>query len=830
MSQNIRPNSSSDAISPRMRSLIFLHAGLREVGKPCAAYTNISRTTSPITTVRRKSCSVAAAAGSYPLHPFTICLSSLRALLHSRPVISDRKPAWFPTQAVRLWLLLTAALPLWAQMDNDNFANRLRLESRGGIPELTLLNASRELGEQGPVGAALGEVSVWLSWTPAQSGPARLFLLPAAGSPPWAPLPPSRVVVATGSALGSLTPVVRIDASGFTNFVAEAGREYVVGVVGINGGVFRAGVTPVPSNDEFSSAAVLTGNASSFLATTLGATASIFDPTTLQQKPTVWWHWTAPEAGTLTFQLSQPAGSMILQSFADQASSRQDRWLDGNGLLRASQVTAGESVFFGVAGEITEENLAPVHLTLSSLRLEIGGGPAGLQKGVPATIALEDRPEGVRFVRAGLGNVDSPLREAAGDDLTLVWTPEHSGQYSLRGFAVDEAGRIWTTRETLVSVRPANDDFADATILSTGASATEFSLAGATSEAGEPEPLEPTVWFSWTAAETGLAGVSVSRRASLAGLRVRILSGDTLGGLRLLAENGQTNNRAQRRLAIFPAEGGQRHWIVASGWLTGITPLQLQIVPQAELPLNDDFTNRLVLSGSELTVTNQMRFATLEPGEERINFHGNSVWHEWIAAAPGELALTATSGSNTFPSVMAYWQGDFPPVRLPDLSSGPSIRLLVMPGTNYFIGQTAWALSPAQLGTTLLNLKFQPAAFNDLFANRQVEAGTEVPFEGTTAAAGFEPGEAPPRLRTVWHTWTAPRSGDVMVWPITPAELRIYVFRGGNTAKSGAHWWWADPALSGAAAAGHRRTDLPVRLRHASRPARRPVPGGTSLS
>jgi len=666
-------------------------------------------------------------------------------------------------------------------MDNDHFVHRLRLEGRGGIPELTLLNATREPGEQAPVGAALGEASVWLSWTPEQSGPARLFLLPAAGSPPWAPLPPSRVIVATGSSLGDLAPVAQIEVSGFTNFVAEAGREYVVGVVGIYGGVFRAGVTPVPSNDEFSSPIVLASNTPSFLASTLGATASGFDPGSFQSASTVWWQWFSPGDGMLTYRLSQAGNSLVLRSFTSQMASRAEIPLEQAGTIRATRVSAGELVLFGLAGESWADGQMPVLFALSPLRLEVAGGPRALRKGVPATIHLGSRPDGVRFVQAGLGNVDRPLREAEGNDLTIVWTPDRTGSHTLRGFAMDDTGRIWATPEESVVVRPPNDDIADAQVLDSFGQPSGFSLSAATVEEGEPGPDQRSVWFSWTAQRTGMAGVGLSSPDSVRGARLRVYAGSSFADGLPVAERHITNFLARTANVLFPTVAGGRYAISVSGSSTAFSAQavpQIELLEESELPLNDDFANRRMLAGTGVTTTNHLRYATVEAGESNA---ARSVWHQWTAPATGELFLPLDFAAGTAVQLNVS-DVPSPGISVPGGSFFENgIRRSVQAGKDYYIRLIAWPTNPLdQIGPVVMRLRFAPSQADDLFPNRGIEAGEAVDLSGDTTAAGSEALPGSFVARTIWRSWTAPRTGTVMLWTIAPDDLEAAVYQGAS--------------------------------------------------
>src|SRR5436190_22440813 len=71
-------------------------------------------------------------------------------------------------------LALVFAARLQAQPDNDEFANRFRLSGDDVSVAGTVLDASREPGEETGNGAGFGEVSVWWSWRSPRDGHIRV--------------------------------------------------------------------------------------------------------------------------------------------------------------------------------------------------------------------------------------------------------------------------------------------------------------------------------------------------------------------------------------------------------------------------------------------------------------------------------------------------------------------------------------------------------------------------------------------------------------------------------------------------------------------------------
>jgi len=65
---------------------------------------------------------------------------------------------------------------------------------------------------------------------------------------------------------------------------------------------------------------------------------------------------------------------------------------------------------------------------------------------------------------------------------------------------------------------------------------------------------------------------------------------------------------------------------------------------QVQPPLNDDFTNRIVITGQHISLYASNTFATPEPGDPLTNYLSQqTVWWKWIAPVSGRVSLDTTS-------------------------------------------------------------------------------------------------------------------------------------------------------------------------------------------
>jgi hypothetical protein len=196
--------------------------------------------------------------------------------------------------------LTFAGTAMAAPPSNDNFANATALAGASGAVSGTTVEATDEAGE--PAGGSLG---VWYSWTPSVSGATVFDTCGAANYD-------TMVDIFTGASFGSLSLVASGDdgcgvKQSVTPFRANAGTKYWIRVGGFGGqrGTFTLSWN-VQTNDDLATARVLTGVSGSVTGSTLGATDEPGEPATYGGG--LWYSWTAPGAGTVTFDTCTGAG------------------------------------------------------------------------------------------------------------------------------------------------------------------------------------------------------------------------------------------------------------------------------------------------------------------------------------------------------------------------------------------------------------------------------------------------------------------------------------------------------------------------------------------
>jgi hypothetical protein len=226
---------------------------------------------------------------------------------------------------------------------------------------------------------------------------------------------------------------------------------------------------------------------------------------------------------------------------------------------------------------------------------------------------------------------------------------------------------------------PANDNFANRIGLIGINLTVTGSNAGASQETSEPNPTGnaagQSVWWSWTAPTNGI--VSINAAASSFYPLIEIYTGNSLLSLVALTNGGSS--------ITFPVTAGTTYQISLDGYRYynpsfGNISFNLNFIPT---PPNDNFANRIVLTGSNVSVNGNNSNATWESGERYDTYYflgyGNkSVWFSWTAPTTGSYVFSVSTTSVYYP-ILAIYTGS-------QLSSLSTVLDLV--GSGYFIHYT----------------------------------------------------------------------------------------------------------------------------------------------
>jgi len=347
------------------------------------------------------------------------------------------------------------------------------------------------------------------------------------------------------------------------------------------------------------------------------------------------------------------------------------------------------------------------------------------------------------------------------------------------------------------------------------------------------EPIIPgvssgqTVWGSWTAPSNGI--VTISPEASSFSPLLTVYTGSDLTNLTLVSSNNYLAcyqdgdcgcHGLERPQIAFHVVRGQAYQICVDSaiitdasfgdglsgimFTTNVLPggpfwLDFEFTPA---PVNDDFSNRIRLSGSRISTYVSNAGATKEAGEPDHlgNPGGSSVWYSWTAPASGRVTLTTNDVPPYSPPASDPGDGltvitigaegcgdeidqDPPPVFYPIFAAytGTAVNALT-PADNLLMsldaypngvefdavkGRTYQIAFDGNMGTTgeiPLFLAVTTPAANDTFAHAIRLRGVSVVATGYNAGAADQPGApiiAGSSGKTAWWSWIAPTSGTV---------------------------------------------------------------------
>ncbi len=205
----------------------------------------------------------------------------------------------------------------------------------------------------------------------------------------------------------------------------------------------------------------------------------------------------------------------------------------------------------------------------------------------------------------------------------------------------------------------------------------------------------------------------------------------------------------------------------------------------ATAPVNDRFSDRLILVGTNITVTGTNAGASKEPGEPEHagNPGGKSVWWSWTAPTNGEVTITTDGSTNsdgsTLDTLLAVYTGSTVS-SVSQVATNDDHGVQVTSRVKFEAVQTIQyqiAVDGYNNGTNVdsgsitLSLIFVSEPIhrppNDDFTNRVFLGGAAVSTNASNVGATREPGEPFHAGKigdtSVWWSWMAPTSASMRI-------------------------------------------------------------------
>ncbi len=344
------------------------------------------------------------------------------------------------------------------------------------------------------------------------------------------------------------------------------------------------------------------------------------------------------------------------------------------------------------------------------------------------------------------------------------------------------------------SSAPANDLFANRSVISGITSTVSGSNIGASREPSEPlNGGGKSVWWTWTAPGNGQTTISTAGSSFDTILGVYL--GNAVNALTLVAYNDD-DPPFQTSLVTFDATAGTAYQIAVDGFggASGSITLSVNFSGTPTAPTNDLFANRTTITGASNSVNGYNIGATKETGEpdHAGNLGGASVWWTW--RAPNSEPVYVKTAGSSFNTLLGVYTGSTVSTLTgvaSDINSGTNGSSLVtftpVLGTAYQIAVDGVNNGPgAATGTIVLTLAPVPIfVTNDLFAHRINITGNSNTVHGSNIDATVETGEPLHAGRaggaSVWWNWTPTVSGQATVSTVGSSFDTLLGIYTGNT-------------------------------------------------
>ena len=224
---------------------------------------------------------------------------------------------------------------------------------------------------------------------------------------------------------------------------------------------------------------------------------------------------------------------------------------------------------------------------------------------------------------------------------------------------VAAAALVLSLTHPALAAPPANDDFADAAVLSGTTGEVVGSTADATEEAGEPlhgvDPAGMSIWYRWTAPADGTLLLTIVGNEG--DTLLAVYTGDQVSDLTPVAREEQT---LPFRLFFRISAGTEYRIAVDSDDMGSLPPSTAPFTLSwtfYEPPANDDFAGAEPLSGTTGALTAHNGGATAETGEPEHGGEvgGVSLWYAWSPPDPGAFRFDVSSSE--FSPLVAIYTG-----------------------------------------------------------------------------------------------------------------------------------------------------------------------------
>lgn len=360
--------------------------------------------------------------------------------------------------------------------------------------------------------------------------------------------------------------------------------------------------------------------------------------------------------------------------------------------------------------------------------------------------------------------------DATGASFTCAVPPHAAGSATVVCYDINDVQMGTTDNILSYVVPPSNDAVANAALIAggIGASATGSNVL-ATNETGDPSELgQATVWYTWTAPDTRYCSlICVANFSWAGGVYRRAADGALVSVIDTVVGDGVSGNsgfawHAENGVTYVIGIGGHNSDIYGGSNPSGSFTITLG-AGELVAPANDlrRWAKDLGSSVSASDTVSNVR-ATNEDADPQECGYG-TIWWKWTAPSDGKAAFSITATGIPVTGVIVKRDATGTDSVVGPTDAVGTKVISVRTGEVYLIcagGQD----DEGQGGSITVSVRMNASPANDDFASSIAIQGADVRTTGTNVNATSETGE-PESMgsKTVWWTWTAPRSATVQV-------------------------------------------------------------------
>lgn len=347
--------------------------------------------------------------------------------------------------------------------------------------------------------------------------------------------------------------------------------------------------------------------------------------------------------------------------------------------------------------------------------------------------------------------------------------------------APSKTGTNFTLSYSL-ALPPSNDDFYKSSLISNTTNIVITSANTlASKQPGEPDHARnsggKSLWWSFTPNSSGIATISTD--GSDFDTLLAVYTGNSITNLQLIAANDDCsqNSLPTTSRVYFYATNNTTYYIAVDGYSgdSGNIRLSINLNANVILPANDNFANRIALSGNNLTVSGTNIGATVELNEPLHSGKpsGASVWYSWTSQFSGQVSMD-TIGSD-FDTILAVYTGNSignltEVAANDDFATGEytsKVLFDVIQGMTYQIAVAGYDSACGKYYLTINKISGGTTVPNDMFTNAISITQLNTPVVGSNIGATKESNEpyhsGNPGGASIWYKWTAPSNTIVVI-------------------------------------------------------------------